>query len=68
MEKDISKNYNAFTTAKGNIIWMGTMSLVWKEFAKFQEVKQLEFQETNEKAQKTIDNLNNSEFSVGQIS
>jgi len=39
MEKDISKKYNAFTTAKGNIIWMGTMSLVWKEFTKFQEVK-----------------------------
>ena len=39
MEKEISKNYNAFTTAKGNIIWMGTMSLVWKEFTKFQEVK-----------------------------
>ena len=41
MEKEVARNYNAFVTEKGNVIWMGTMCLAWKQLMEFSNVKQL---------------------------
>ena len=56
MEKDISQKFNAFTTKKGNIIWLGAISLAWNRFAKTYGQKHLEFTTDKPDALKMISN------------
>ena len=68
MEQEIAHKYNAYSTQRGNLIWVGTMSLAWKDLAKtYAESKPLEFQAENPKAIKTINNLNNSAFTEKEV-
>ena len=31
---DIADHYSAFKTEKGNVVWIGPMSLAWQDLAK----------------------------------
>lgn len=42
MEKDVAEKYNAFTTAGGNVIWGGALSLAWNDFKTTFKLKKIE--------------------------
>ena len=67
MEKDIAEKYNAFTTKKGNTVWVGTMCLAWNQLAQTEGVNHLEFNTQKPDALKVIHNFNHSAFSRKDI-
>lgn len=68
MQVDIAHNYNAYHTSKGNILWVGTLSLAWHQLAKSQSLPTLELNTHNTAAQRMIKNLNESPFKEEDIS